>query len=169
MGQRRIVWSNRASTEPLSAIAVNLKNIIMHDPHFQVKMNLRIDWSDLDFLGHVNNIVYFRYTQTARINYLEKLGFTELSHVMSPGPILASTKCDFRLPLFYPGNVIIESRVSFIKTTSFGLDHRMWNDNHVLVAEAHDVLVLYDYATKKKVELSGEIRKKIEALENRIF
>jgi len=132
-------------------------------------MNLRIDWSDLDFLGHVNNIVYFRYTQTARIHYLEKLGFTELSHVMSPGPILASTKCDFRLPLFYPGNIVIESRVDFIKTTSFGLDHRIWNDNNELVAEAHDVLVWYDYATKMKVKLSDEIRRRIESLEGKTY
>jgi acyl-CoA thioester hydrolase len=141
----------------------------MNNPPFHVKMNLRIDWSDLDFLGHVNNIVYFRYTQTARINYLEKLGFTELSHVMSPGPILASTKCDFRLPLFYPGNILIESRVDFIKTTSFGLDHRIWNDHNELVAEAHDVLVWYDYATKMKVKLSDEIRRRIESLEGRTY
>lgn len=44
---------------------------------YKTEINLRIDWSDIDLLGHVNNVSYFRYIQASRVNYLELTGFLE--------------------------------------------------------------------------------------------
>ena len=78
---------------------------------FKLKLELRVDWSEIDLFGHVNNLAILKYTQAARVNYLEMIGLMQLKAEVEIGPILASTSCQFRKPLFYPGQVIIYSKV----------------------------------------------------------
>ena len=137
--------------------------------HYPVKLELRIDWSDIDSFGHVNNISIFRYIQSSRVEYLTKCGFTVLHIETGTGPILASCKCDFRRPLFFPGQIIVHSRVNFIKTTSFGIIHRIVDEQNQLSAEAQDIIVVYDFDRNKKVMIPQGIREQIEQLESRTF
>ena len=94
---------------------------------FPVKLPLRIDWSEMDLFGHVNNVAYFKYIQASRVNYWEVSMLTALFGEKRIGPILLSTGCQFIKPLFYPGNIVVESRIEFIKNTSFGIHHRILN------------------------------------------
>jgi acyl-CoA thioester hydrolase len=130
---------------------------------------LRIDWSELDIFGHVNNISFFKYIQAARVNYWEQIGLNQSHKQTNIGPMLASCKCDFKSPLFFPGTVTIHSRVDFIKTTSFGISHQLFDQNGQLVAEALDIIVLFDFNENKKQEISTELRTVIETLEGRHF
>ena len=103
--------------------------------HFPIKTKLRIDWSEIDIFGHVNNVNYYKYIQAARVKYVEKLGMMKLYEDTKTGPTLASCKCDFKIPLFFPGEITIHSRVDFIKNTSFGISHKIMNDKNELAAE----------------------------------
>ncbi|NWJ53001.1 MAG: acyl-CoA thioesterase [Bacteroidetes bacterium] len=136
---------------------------------FPVKLELRIDWSELDTFGHVNNISIFKYIQSSRVEYLERIGLTKMHQQFKIGPILASCKCEFKRPLFYPGKITIQSRVEFIKNTSFCICHQIIDDKNQLSAEAQDIIVLFDFNKNKKVQLSHEIRGLIEKLENKAF
>lgn len=135
--------------------------------HFPVKLPIRIDWSEMDLFGHVNNVAYFKYIQAARVNYWEVSTLIALFDDKKIGPILLSTACQFMKPLFYPGNIVIESRVEFIKTTSFGLHHRILNEQHEIAAEAHDVIVTYDFSKNEKVPVSEHFRSSVEKIEGR--
>ena len=57
----------------------------------------------MDAFGHLNNIVYFRYFETARIHYFERCGFMATYEEDRIGAILHSTSCRFRRPLHFPG------------------------------------------------------------------
>lgn len=137
--------------------------------HYAVKLYLRIDWSELDLFGHVNNVAYMKYVQASRVNYWEKIGLTKMYEETKRGPMLASTSCRFRKPLFYPGNITVEARVSFIKNTSFGIQHRIINEQNETVAEAEDVIVMFDFNANEKVLFPDELRKRVEELERRSF
>jgi acyl-CoA thioester hydrolase len=113
--------------------------------------------------------MYFKYIQAARVHYWESLGFDESHKTTGIGPTLAAASCQFIKPLFYPGNVIIRTKVSFIKTTSFGLQHQLLNDQGILVATAEDVIVMYNFQTQTKTPISEKLRQKIEALEGYQF
>lgn len=71
--------------------------------HFPVKLPLRIDWSEMDLFGHVNNVAYFKYIQASRVNYWEVTGLVDMFATNKLGPILLSTSCKFIKPLRYPG------------------------------------------------------------------
>src|SRR6476620_8340730 len=87
--------------------------IHMAEKTFPVKLPLRIDWSELDYFGHVNNVSFFKYIQSARVNYWDTIGLSQSHLETNIGPILASCKCDFKQPLHFPGQVTIFSRVDF--------------------------------------------------------
>src|SRR5659263_91986 len=106
--------------------------------NFSLKLELRIDWSEIDLFGHVNNLSILQYVQSARVNYLEAIGLMPSNSEIKIGPILASTSCQFRKILFYPGNVTVCSKVDLIKNTSFRLLHEIRNDQDEISAEAHD-------------------------------
>jgi len=134
-----------------------------------VKLELRIDWSEIDLFGHVNNLAIMKYVQAARVNYLELVDLMQLQTEKKIGPILASTNCQFRKPLFYPGQVTVYSRVDSIKNTSFRIQHIVYNDKHEIAAEAHDIIVFYDFNKNTKLAIPEAIRRKIEALEDQDF
>lgn len=137
----------------------------MHN--YPVKLQLRLDWSEMDLFGHINNVSYFKFVQASRVNYWETIGLTQLHNSMQIGPMLASTTCNFKRPLFYPGNIVVEASVSFIKNTSFGIEHRILNADGEVAATAQDVVVLYNFQTNEKQPVPDDIRQQIAQLEGR--
>ncbi|RYZ37487.1 MAG: acyl-CoA thioesterase, partial [Sphingobacteriales bacterium] len=112
---------------------------------FPVKLELRIDWAELDLFGHVNNVMFFKYAQAARVNYWEQIGLYQHFRASDEGPMVAAVNCQFRKPLFYPGTVTIYSRMKEIGNTSFRLQHQMVADSGALCAEVEDAIVMYDF------------------------
>ena len=124
----------------------------------------RIDWSDLDLLGHVNNIAFSRFFQAARVEYCGHIGMNVYPG-MKTGPILAASRVQFTAQLFFPGNVRILTRIRKAGGTSIVLEHALFDDRGAMCAFAEDVVVRYDFAAKTKIPLGDEVRGKIAAYE----
>jgi acyl-CoA thioester hydrolase len=127
-------------------------------------LGIKIDWSEIDLFGHINNVAILKYVQSARVHLLEKLGLMASQAGEKKGPILASVDCQFIKPLFYPGTVTIHSTISLIKTTSFRVTHTIYNDKTEITAKANDIIVLYDFITENKLRIDDDLRKKLESL-----
>lgn len=136
---------------------------------YPVHLELRIDWSELDYFGHVNNVSFFKYIQASRVNYWDHIGLTESHRKTKVGPMLASCKCDFKYPLYYPGRISILAAVAYIGNTSFSLSHLILNEEGRLAAEARDVMVMYDFNQNTKIGFPQELRERIEKLEGKKF
>jgi acyl-CoA thioester hydrolase len=136
---------------------------------FPVELQIRLDWSEMDVFGHINNVMFFKYVQASRVNYWEKIRFMRDFETKKVGPLLVANSCQFRKPLFYPGNITIQARVDFIKNSSLGIHHRILNDKKELAAEAQDVIVLFDFIKNQPITIPDEWRKIIEELEKRKF
>src|SRR3989338_6862492 len=121
---------------------------------------LRIDWSELDLFGHVNNVSFFKYIQSARVNFWEVTGIISSFGESKIGPILASCSCNFRKPLLYPGKVHVHTEIIQLGTTSFTMQHTLKNSENEVVAEAQDVVVIFNFQLHEKVTISDELRTK---------
>jgi len=128
---------------------------------FKVKFEIRIDWSEIDLFGHINNLAIMKYVQAGRVHYLELSGLMQMQTELKKGPILASASCQFRKPLFYPGKVTVYSKVEGIKKTSFQLRHLIKNDENEIIAEALDVIVFYDFNKNSKEIIHAELRERL--------
>ena len=73
------------------------------------EMEIPIRWGDMDAMGHVNNTVYFRYMEQARISWFEALGLQP--DPLGEGPVIVNAACTFARQLEYPGTVLVRHYV----------------------------------------------------------
>lgn len=124
-------------------------------------MRMPVRWGDMDAMGHVNNTVYFRYIETARIAWLEQVG--ALPDPARSGPVLINAQCSFLKQLKYPAEIEVASWVGPPGRSSFEVLHeiRLVDADGVagaLHAEGAAKIVWVDFAAEKSVPLPEEIR-----------
>lgn len=134
-------------------------------PHLEgypVIVRWPVAWGDMDAFAHVNNVVYFRWFESARIAYFAALAWTP----GGVGPILAHTSCAFRAQLTYPDHVDIGARVDEVGDDRFTMRYRVVSERHGrIAAEGEGRVISFDYARGVKAPLPAEIRAAIERLE----
>ncbi len=129
---------------------------------FPVITECPVAWGEMDALKHVNNIVYFRYFENARIAYFDRIGMWEFMEKTGIGPILASTQCRFRAPLTYPDVVSIGARVSDVGQDRFTMRYTVVSHSlSKIAAEGEGILITYYYNEKRKVPMPAELKKTI--------
>ena len=140
-----------------------MESLLKHCP---VVIETPVAWGQMDAFRHLNNTAYFRFFESGRIAYFEKLNLLEYMEVTGVGPILASTSCRFKIPLTYPDKVSIGTRVSNIEDDRFTMEYLVVSEKHQRVAaEGNGLIVCLNYRDNKKVSIPLELRKRIEELE----
>lgn len=134
----------------------------MNLPDGGIELNLRLDWSEMDMFGHINNVSYFRYLQSARVEFWEVTGLAGVFRRERKGPILASVHCDFLAPLHYPGTIRIHTRLAEVGNSSFQLVHEVFSDQGRLCATGRDVLVMYDHVAQEKIPVPDVLRQMLD-------
>ena len=135
---------------------------------FPVTIIQPVQWGDQDGLGHVNNMHFIRWFESARIAYLVKCG-VEITN-LGIGPILASVKCDYRKQVKFPDNLTIGARVTQIGRSSMTIEHQIWSERlQAIAAEGDSTVVMFDYQNQTSIAISPELRSRIEAIENKSF
>jgi acyl-CoA thioester hydrolase len=133
---------------------------------YPVVVEVPVVWGEMDAFGHVNNIVYFRYFETARIAYFEKLDVPEFLLRDPVGPILAETTCRFRAALSYPDRVSIGARVASVGEDRFVMRYAVFSHRlGRLAAEGEGTLVCFDYRQNRKAAVPEKLRAHTAALE----
>ena len=125
-----------------------------------------VAWGQMDAFRHLNNTAYFRFFESGRIAYFERLNLLEYMEETGVGPILAATDCRFRIPLTYPDTVSIATRVSEIQDDRFTMEYYVVSHKHQKVAaEGTGSIVCFNYKENKKTAVPAELKRRIEALE----
>jgi acyl-CoA thioester hydrolase len=123
-------------------------------------------WGDMDSYRHVNNVVYFRYFENARLEYFRRMGWFEYEEQTGVGPILQATQCRFRRPLTYPDTIRIGARVTHVGQDRMTMEHRLVSQALGEVAAlGESTVVTFHYANGKKVAVPDEIRRRVAELE----
>ena len=136
--------------------------------HFPVIISLPLQWGDQDALGHVNNIIYFRWAESARIAYSRQANAWDGSATVEAGPILAAISCEFRFPLTYPDTIQVGASITAIGNSSFNMAHRVVSAGRgIVAADLESTLVWIDYKSGKPLALPARLREAMEKLEGR--
>jgi len=136
------------------------------EKNWAVSLTLPVLWGDMDAFEHVNNVRYFRWFESARIEYFHQLKLKEFLTNKGVGPILAHTSCNYLQALTFPDTIEVKARVCKIGSTSFTQDYLITsNKSQQPVATGQGVIVMIDYVTGKKIALSDETIKRMNTLE----
>ena len=133
---------------------------------FPAVIDIPVRWGDMDAFQHVNNTIYFRYFESVRIAYLEKIDFMSHTEI---GPILASIQCKFRAPVTYPDTLSAGVKVTEVKEDQFTMYYRIISRAMKrVVVEGQGVIVSYDYVEGEKTTLPPEIKDRIQEMEHSV-
>lgn len=121
-------------------------------------MRMPIRWGDMDAMGHVNNTVYFRYLEQARIEW-----FTEAGCDPDPngeGPVIINAHCTFIRQLKYPGEIEVRTYVGVPGRSSFETyqEIRRVDEPEVLASQGGAKVVWVNFPSEKSVPLPERVR-----------
>ncbi len=129
---------------------------------YPVVITIPVAWGEMDAFQHVNNVIYFKYFESVRIAFFERLDMVAFMENTGIGPILASTQCKYKVPLTYPDTVSVGARVSFIEEDRFGMDYVVVSHKlGVVAAQGDGLIVAYDYRKGGKAQIPEELKQKI--------
>jgi acyl-CoA thioester hydrolase len=135
---------------------------------FSVAIAIPVQWGDQDAFAHVNNVVFFRWFESARIAYFRRIGLIKHLDGGQVGPILAAATCDYRRSIVFPDTVRVGIRATRIGRTSIGLEHRIISEGlKAVAADGTSTAVVYDYAAGRPHPVPDSVRAAIADLEGR--
>ncbi|WP_046505379.1 acyl-CoA thioesterase [Streptomyces odonnellii] len=118
-------------------------------------------WSDMDAFGHVNNVVFLRYLEEARIDFMFRLAPGDGSPSFSGGSVVARHEIDYKRPLVHRHTpVTVESWVTKINAASLTIAYEIKDDEYAneVYVRASTVVVPYDLAAGRPRRITEEER-----------
>ena len=130
--------------------------------HYPIIHHQPIHWGEMDAFNHLNNVVFYRYAESARIGYLQALGMFDGSMVT----VLAQSSCQYLRPVTYPDTLLLGVRCQRLGNTSIVIEYSYYScAQKVIVATADAVIVRLDSDGKDKLPWTNEERERLVALE----
>ena len=121
-----------------------------------------VAWGDMDAFGHVNNVMYYRYIESARIRYMDELNIFQ----QDVYTVVASNQCKYIRPVFYPDQLKIGVRIEEIRNSAFRMSYLLCSEvQQTVVALGEAVIVCVNKDSMFKTEIPEIIRQKITEIE----
>ncbi|NYT81886.1 acyl-CoA thioesterase [Alcaligenaceae bacterium] len=122
-----------------------------------------VRWGDLDAMDHVNNTVYFRYFEEARVQMLAAAG---IFNAAGRGSVLAQASCDFLKPVLYPATVVVRQGLVRIGRSSLEVEVTLELEGEpgVVYARGRYVMVGSDKGTGKSMPWTEAEARRLEQM-----
>jgi acyl-CoA thioester hydrolase len=128
-------------------------------------MPLATRWMDNDIYGHVNNVVYYSFFDTAVNRYLIEAGALDIHHGSVIG-LVVETHCNYFVPLEFPQAVEAGLRVAHVGSSSVRYEIGLFvQGEDSSAAHGHFVHVYVDRATRRPVPLPEAFTRALRALQ----
>ena len=151
-------WQNR--TMPNSNIPKPLPEL---RSAYRVFRPIATRWMDNDAYGHVNNVVYYSWFDTAVNAYLIENGALDI-HAGETIGLVIETHCNYFAPLAFPETVHVGIRVARLGTSSVRYEVGIFGDADQTAAKGHFVHVYVDKLTRRPVALPPKLKTVLETL-----
>ncbi|MFK0569920.1 acyl-CoA thioesterase [Endozoicomonas sp.] len=137
---------------------------------YAVITEIPVAWGDMDALQHVNNVVYFRYFESARINYFDRIQLMEKAKETGVGPVISHTQCFYKASVTYPDTLLVGSRVTDVQGDRFTMEYKIVSKSmNRVTTTGTATAVMFDFATNSKAKLSIEMKALIQKVESGEF
>lgn len=127
-------------------------------------LSITVAWGEMDALGHVNNVAYFRYLETARVDFIRSLGLDVADRRSGTGFILQHAECRFRRPVVFPDTLDVVTNVLTVEADRFTLEHTLISTaQSQAVAIGKSTIVTYDYPNACKMNIPTDLAAQLSA------
>lgn len=134
--------------------------------HYPLIVEQDVAWGDMDAHGHVNNVVYFRYMENARVEFYRRIGKYEFEERTGITLVVKSTGCRYIASLSCPDRIAIGARVADMNDEQILMQYIIVNTGTNQVAAIGEAaIVALQVADKSRVSFPGELRTRILELQ----
>ena len=132
-------------------------NLPANDRPALFRMPIALRWRDLDAFNHVNNSNFLTYLEEARIRWFASWDGEWVNETMAP--LMAAVQLNYRMPIPYPSDVVVELFTDRVGTSSATIGHRIVSENGAtLYCDGHVVVVWIDRASGRPIPLPDAVR-----------
>ncbi|MFW5331139.1 acyl-CoA thioesterase [Hydrogenophaga sp. ZJX-1] len=132
--------------------------------HYRVFRTIGTRWMDNDVYGHVNNVVYYSWFDTAVNGWLIEQGALDI-HGGEVIGLVIETQCNYFAPLAFPQTVHAGLRVAHLGSSSVRYEVGLFaEDGEMAAACGHFVHVYVDRSTRRPVPLPDDLKAVLETI-----
>ncbi|MCO5248803.1 MAG: acyl-CoA thioesterase [Chitinophagales bacterium] len=134
----------------------------MSEVRYPYPIEINMQWGDQDALAHLNNVIFIRYFESARIHML---GITDIWQEFERKRmyfVLGKIECNYLMQVRFPQTLIVRCGIISIGNSSIKVNHQMIKkDTNELVADGIGIMVCLDEKSGKSVRIPDDIRELI--------
>jgi acyl-CoA thioester hydrolase len=136
---------------------------------YPVVIQLPVQWGHMDAFRHVNNVMFFRYFESARIAYGDRIKMSRFMEETGIGPILAETSCKFIKPLTYPDTIQVGVRISKLTDSEMEQEYAVFSERLGKMAAVGTArIVAYDYRQLRRSAFPDALLRHVLELEKEL-
>lgn len=125
-----------------------------------------VAWGEMDALQHVNNVVYFRYFETARIDFFRQINLLDELQQTGIGPVISENNARYKRPVTFPDTLLIGVTISDIKPDRFMMHYKAFSQSQQAVTTlGSSQVVMFNFKTGQKAELNDSLLAALRAHE----
>jgi acyl-CoA thioester hydrolase len=129
---------------------------------YPIHTKINVAWGEMDALQHVNNVVYFRYFETARIDFFNQVNLLEDLQTTGVGPVISENNARYKRPVTFPDTVLVGVTISDIQADRFMMHYTVFSQQqNAITTIGSSQVVMFNFKTGKKATLNEPL---IEAL-----
>ncbi len=128
-------------------------------PFGLIRVPLSVRWRDLDAFNHVNNSKFLSYLEEARLRWMMLLPGEWIDENVAP--VVAAANINYRRPIAWPNEIVVELFVERLGTTSLTIGHRILDASNdaTLYADGNVVMVWIDRQVGQAAALPDAVRR----------
>jgi|TARA_R110000744_G_scaffold118350_1_gene221074 acyl-CoA thioester hydrolase len=116
-----------------------------------IHTDITVAWADMDALQHVNNVVYLRYFEIARIDFLNKINLFDTISSNGVGPVISENNIRYKRPVTFPDTLTVGVTISDIKTDRFVMNYTVFSHaQNAITTTGTSKVVMFDFETGQK-------------------
>lgn len=122
---------------------------------YPIYTEIPVAWGEMDALQHVNNVVYFRYFETARIDFFNQINLLDDLQSTQIGPVISENTARYKRPVTFPDTLLVGVSISDIKKDRFMMHYSVYSQAQQAVTTlGSSQVVMFNFKTGKKAELT---------------
>ncbi|MGI2171000.1 acyl-CoA thioesterase [Shewanella sp. MF05960] len=123
-----------------------------------ISTQIQVAWGEMDALQHVNNSVYFKYFETARLDFFNQINLLADLKTTGVGPVLSETNARFKRPLTFPDSIIVGIKISDITEDRFVMHYTVFSQaQQSVTTQGWAKVVMFNFKTGQKAKLTPEL------------
>ncbi|WP_076414156.1 thioesterase family protein [Shewanella sp. UCD-KL12] len=127
---------------------------------------ISVAWGEMDALQHINNVAYFRYFETARIDFFNQINLLADLQTSKVGPVLSDNHARYKRPVTFPDTLLVGVKISDIQADRFMMHYTVFSKaQQAITTLGHSQVVMFNFQTGKKAELTPELLSALRAHE----